>query len=466
MKHSHLYHKISSSIVIKLWLTIMSLIGIVLAIVYFIFLGLFNKFKIETTATISSYVIISFMLMLVVVSLVTTVFAWYLSKRITAPLLQLQQAVQSVGEGNFSMRLPVVGEDEVAQLSDDFNRMQELLQQQVKTIEQSNQKFVTIVGNLPIGIMLIRETIPTYVNKRAKNLMALLNDADQHTLSDYIKQSMTMSTTIEPIVLKSKDYNYVILAQQISKIATGENLALVMQDLSEEQKSIILRNDFLSNVSHELRSPIGMIQGYSEAILDGFSNEAETQEFVHIINDEAHRMTRLINELLDLSKVESGTFRLHREEQDIINFVHKVTYKFKQTAINENIDLSIRSYVGEQYTVVFDSDRIEQVLHNLLDNAMRYTNNKVTVTIKLSSNKDHIEVAVADNGKGIPQEDLPYVFNRFYKVDKARTREKNGTGLGLAIAQSFVQAHKGYIKVTSDIGEGTRFTFALPVYHE
>jgi two-component system sensor histidine kinase ResE len=241
---------------------------------------------------------------------------------------------------------------------------------------------------------------------------------------------------------------------------------IVLRDVTEERRLDRLRKDFLANVSHELRTPLSMMQGYTEALLDEFGDDpVQRRELTEIIHDETLRMKRLVTDLLDLAKLESGQFQMSLEKEDITSIVRKVARKFQTLALDRGIDLQAVLPAGAIY-VLADVDRLEQVFTNLLDNAIRHTSSGGQVTLSVSASKSHAQVRVSDTGSGIPEEDLPYIWERFYKADKARTRGSSGTGLGLAITRHIVLEHKGDIIVESVEGQGTTFTVSIPLVQE
>jgi two-component system sensor histidine kinase ResE len=205
-----------------------------------------------------------------------------------------------------------------------------------------------------------------------------------------------------------------------------------------------------------------MLQGYSEAIIDGIADtEEEKIEMARIIYDESLRMGRLVNELLDIARMEAGHIELNLEEMNVTEFSHRVLRKFQGVAKEHGIKVS--GDIKEiDNPVPADPDRIEQVLTNLIDNAIRHTSSDGDVTLRVEPADDGVRIDVEDTGSGIPEEDLPFVFERFYKADKARTRGRAGTGLGLAIVKNIVDAHKGKISAHSKVGEGTTFSVFLP----
>lgn len=237
----------------------------------------------------------------------------------------------------------------------------------------------------------------------------------------------------------------------------------VLRDVTEERRMDKLRKDFVANVSHELRTPLSMLQGYSEALVDGVASSPEDQkEIAQVIHDESLRMGRLVRELLDLARMESGHIRLEPSKVDIPDLVLRVGRKFNTIAKEQGIRLNVE--VPNQLPVAWwDEDKVEQVLTNLTDNAIRHTQEGGEVKLTVVDEENEIQLTVEDTGSGIPEEDLPFIFERFYKADKARTRGQSGTGLGLAIVKHIVEAHGGSVNVRSKEGEGTRFQVQMPL---
>lgn len=257
--------------------------------------------------------------------------------------------------------------------------------------------------------------------------------------------------------------NYVVLMTPLYNQTKIRGAVAVLRDMTEERRLEKMRKDFIANVSHELRTPMVMLQGYSEAILDDIvQTKEEVNEFVQIIYDESVRLGRLVNELLDLARMESGHVELHIFEVDIHPFVEKIGRKFQGIAKEKGVQLAVDFRTSiEQHS--FDPDRMEQVLTNLIDNAIRHTNEGGNVALVIDKKNNGLVFEVQDSGAGIPEEDIPFLFDRFYKADKARTRGKTGgTGLGLAIAKNIVQGHDGKVSISSVVGEGTTFSVYLP----
>jgi two-component system sensor histidine kinase ResE len=220
----------------------------------------------------------------------------------------------------------------------------------------------------------------------------------------------------------------------------------------------------VANVSHELRTPLAMLQGYSEALLDDIADTPEArQEIAKVINDESQRMARLVSQLLDLARMEAGFIVIEPRFIDLHAFINRICRKFANLAEEQNVKLN--SDFHEPLPEVFwDEDKVEQILTNLVGNAVRHTPENGSVTVRVTWEKEYVFLDVADTGTGIEEEDLPFVFERFYKADKARKRDNaSGTGLGLSIVKHLVKAHQGEIWVRSKIGVGTIFSVKLPV---
>jgi two-component system sensor histidine kinase ResE len=240
----------------------------------------------------------------------------------------------------------------------------------------------------------------------------------------------------------------------------------VLRDMTQERRLDKLRKDFLANVSHELRTPLVMLQGYSEAIVDDVAqSEEEKKELAQIIYDESLRMSRLVNELLDLGRMEAGHIQLEIQSGNLLQLEDKIIRKFNGVAKEQGIHLQM-DWQAEDGVFQFDADRMEQVLTNLIDNAIRHTGEGGTITLRTLFKDGTYTIEIEDTGSGIPAEDLPFVFERFYKADKARTRGRAGTGLGLSIVKNIVEGHQGTIGVRSKLGEGTTFSIQLPVQPE
>ncbi|MEK7773747.1 MAG: ATP-binding protein [Deltaproteobacteria bacterium] len=239
------------------------------------------------------------------------------------------------------------------------------------------------------------------------------------------------------------------------------SLLLFLQDITEEKRVETIKKDFVANVSHELRTPLASIKGYAETLLDGGMDDKDTlKEFLKVIDRHATRMSRLIDDLLTLSRLESHQMTIVSAPVDMKDIIQATTKGFEKQARDKGITISSRIPDGLQ-RASGDKDRLEQVLVNLLDNAIKYTQSGGHVSVAASSGNGTVRVDVTDTGIGIPAGDIARIFERFYRVDKARSRELGGTGLGLAIVKHIIQGHNGRLYVESEPGKGSTFGFSL-----
>ncbi|GAF65355.1 hypothetical protein BTS2_2253 [Bacillus sp. TS-2] len=401
----------------------------------------------------------------------TTVFAFFLSTRITAPLRKMREAALEVARGKFQTKIPIVSHDEIGLLGMAFNRMARDLNISITEVNQEKEQLSRILASMADAVITFN---------RQGHIMITNPPADL-ILESWVYEEGAIKPNNGPKELQNVFQKVVAgeREQSLEKNIQGRTFAILMtplydreqirgavaviRDMTEERQHDKLRKDFIANVSHELRTPISMLQGYSEAIIDDIAeSHEEKKELARIIYDESLRMGRLVNELLDIARMEAGYVDLHMDEIHLQDFMKKVVRKFKGIANEQKVRLDLE-LIEPLPPLKFDHDRIEQVLTNLIHNAIRHTEEAGFVNIKVRADKNEVIFDVIDNGSGISEQDLPFVFERFFKADKARTRAKGGTGLGLAIAKNIIDSHKGKISVHSKLNEGTTFTFRLPV---
>lgn len=405
--------------------------------------------------------------------ILTTIFAFFLSTRINAPLRKMKEAAQAVAKGNFDTKVPILTQDEIGELGLAFNQMAKQLKYNIDALSQEKENLSNILRSMADGVItftkdgvildknppaesFLQSWIFEKGNIEANNQvpLALMNLFDESELQD--------KEQIGEITLQGRDWSIIV-----SPLYTNHHVirgaVAIIRDMTHERRMDKLRTDFIANVSHELRTPISMLQGYSEALVDDIAvKEEDKKEMAKIIYDESLRMGRLVNDLLNVARLESVNYQLIYERVKLASYLRRIVSKFQVIAKEKNITISV-VLEDEEVEWVFDPDRIEQVLTNLIDNAIRHTpyNGFIEIGQRMSARKG-ILIYVKDSGVGIPEEDLPFVFERFYKADKARTRGQSGTGLGLAIAKNIIDVHGGYISVNSLLSQGTTFTFILP----
>lgn len=404
--------------------------------------------------------------------ILTTIFAFFLSTRITAPLIKMRKAAVELSRGEFHTKVPVLTYDEIGDLANAFNRMRRQLNYNITALNQEKSQLSSILKSMADGVITVSRSLNIIlINPPAERFLAQIynniSDNNEYTLPDELKTYFKQVINEEQEITKeinAQGRTFVLVMTPLYFDDAIRGVVALIRDMTEERQLDKLRKDFLANVSHELRTPLAMMQGYSEAIVDGIAETTEEkQELAQIIYEESLRMGRLVNELLDLARMEAGHITLNREKVLIKPFVERIARKFASLANEEKINF--KSIINTEKECYIDPDRIEQVLTNLIDNAIRHTSENGTVSIKVEEKQNLLIVNVSDNGSGIPEEDLPFVFERFYKSDKSRTRDakKKGTGLGLSIAKHIIEQHGGNIFVTSQVNEGTTFTFSLPI---
>ncbi|MBZ5752793.1 ATP-binding protein [Metabacillus rhizolycopersici] len=421
----------------------------------------------ETTKLTTNYIILAAGIAIVL----TTIFAFFLSTRITYPLRKMKEVAQELARGKFETKVPIMSQDEIGDLGIAFNQMGKQLTFHINALNQEKENLSNILSSMADGVITcningsILVTNPPAERflqawKYEQGIDMRMNDELPPEVKNLFQHVVkTEKEQMLEIMLQGR--SWVVLMSPLYNQSDVRGAVVVLRDMTEERRLDKLRDDFIANVSHELRTPISMLQGYSEAIVDDIaSTDEEKKEIAQVIYDESLRMGRLVNELLDLARMEAGHITLNLEEISVPQFIDKINRKFqglakeKTISLHSNIDLNESLYV-------LDPDRIEQVLTNLIDNAIRHTSEHGSVLISVASKENDLMIKIQDTGSGIPQEDLPFVFERFYKADKARTRGRAGTGLGLAIVKNIVEAHQGKIQVHSKLGEGTTFSILL-----
>lgn len=415
----------------------------------------------------------------VIAIFLTTIFAFFLSTRITNPLRQMKKAADSFSRGDFSTEIPIRSSDEIGDLADTFNHMARQLDDVIHALSREKEQLFSVLRSMVDGVITVDNSgIINIANPPAEEMLKALNfehsglewsgaesviglklpeplasfsravmEQEHESVTDITSQGRTWSVVMAPLY----DRNQV------------RGAVAVLRDMTKERQLDKLRKDFVSNVSHELRTPLVMLQGYSEAIIDDIATDPEeTKELVQIIYDESVRMSRLVNDLLDLGRMESGFIELNKELVQLAPLVEKMVRKFSVRGKERNVSIVPETELATDDLYQLDMDRMEQVFTNLIDNALRHTEPGGKVTLYLALREQGLYIEIRDTGSGIPEEDLPFVFERFYKADKARTRGRAGTGLGLAIVKQIVQAHGGQITVRSKLGEGTTFSIHIP----
>src|SRR5690625_3890826 len=406
--------------------------------------------------------------------ILTIIFAVFLSTRITSPLIKMREAAFELARGEFNTKVPILTNDEIGELGIAFNRMGRQLKFHINALRQEKEQLSSIVRSMADGVITLnRGGKMIVINPPAEQFIDdwyyehNQENEGEKQLPDELNQILQRVIEGEKEVLQEislQGRNWVMIMTPLYDQSYVRGAVAVVRDMTEERRLDKLRKDFISNVSHELRTPISMLQGYSEAIVDDIAEtKEEKNELAQIIYEESLRLSRLVNDLLDLGRMEAGHEQLRKEQIDVQSYINRIIKKFNGVAEDNHIGLKL-TMETDSNIATFDSDAIEQVFTNLIDNTFSHKEENGFVHVKINNNEQEFEVYIEDNGSGIPEEDLPFVFDRFYKADKARTRngQKKGTGLGLAIVKNIIDAHEGVITVKSKLNQGTTFHFKIP----
>ncbi|OBZ13277.1 two-component system histidine kinase PnpS [Bacillus sp. FJAT-26390] len=414
---------------------------------------------------------------LLVLFLIAAIISYRLALGLTRPLEQITKVAKRIKNMDYRARVKVTKQDEIGELGNAINAMADSLQVQMTRIQQNENQLESVLDNMINGIVMIdRGGKIVLMNRRAEEVLGF--SARELVGRHYAeaKQQYELSQMIQE-GLKSKQH----LREEITFYFPEERLLelnlvpihpegnefsgvlLVLQDVSAIRRLERMRSEFVANVSHELKTPITAVKGFAETLLGGAVNDEETaRSFLQIIFDESDRLNRLIGDILELSKIESRRVPLVFSPVEVDSFVEKSIRLMESEASRKNIELTMNIEPG--LYVEADEDRLRQIIMNLLSNGINYTPEGGKVSLKVEGlGDDHIRIQITDSGIGIPKKDLPRIFERFYRVDKARSRSSGGTGLGLSIVKHLVELHKGTISVTSAVGVGSTFTIELPV---
>ena len=395
------------------------------------------------------------------------------ANRILKPINKMMYASARFTQGDFSCRIYHHSRDEIGQLAATLNKMAQEIEAKIREIQKQNQHLAAIFNSMIEGVIVVDKTgcivsvnhtiekIFGITGKEAKGrlfLEAIRNNDIFEIITAVLKKGEPISKDL--VLLWPVQKVFQVNASPVFENDTISGSLVVIHDMSEIRRLETMRRDFVANVSHELKTPLTSIKGFVETLLEGaLEDRANSRHFLGIIKDHADRLDKLINDLLDLSHIESKEIRLEKKKFKMRELVEEVLFGFKTQLRKKNIACS--NEVASELFVEADKDTIEQVLTNLIDNAAKF--NKEAGTIKIySQDLPHaVKISIEDSGQGIPAKDIPRIFERFYRVDKARSRELGGTGLGLSIVKHIVELHGGSVGVESTEGLGSQFWFTL-----
>lgn len=405
---------------------------------------------------------------------ITILLGSLLARTITDPIKEVTTKAEKLAKGEFGKVVAVKSNDEIGQLTRMFNYLSDRLKTTLDEIENEKNKLGIILTSMTDGIIAVSSTgALIHTNPAVYNIFDISKEEMEDKTFDQISDKLGWSISHEELFNDSEKANNIlsindkIIKTNVVFFGNDKNetigAIIVFQDVTEQERLDRMRKEFVANVSHELRTPITTIKSYTETLLDGAVEDKEnTISFLKVIDSESERMTRLVKDLLQLSKLEYNNMQWNMKQIDIYKVVSDCTYKMNISAKQKNQTLEFNGDIDIP-VIMGDKDRIEQVIVNILSNAIKYTPENGKIEVGISSDLDKVTIKVTDTGLGIPKEDLPRLFERFYRVDKARSRMLGGTGLGLSIAKQIVEAHNGSIKIQSEYGHGTQVFISLPV---
>ncbi len=401
-----------------------------------------------------------------------------ISRAFTRPIEEMKQQTMRIARGDYSGQVHVYGNDELGQLASAVNNLSVRVEESHESTESERRRLDSVLANMTDGVLatdrrgnviIINDTAASFLDTKddvmGKSILTVLGIQDDYTLRDLLEQPdeiiLDFSNDEQDLILHA----HFSLIQRESGFISG--LVCVLRDITEQQRIDQDRKQFVSNVSHELRTPLTSVRSYIEALSDGAWQDPKlAPKFLKVTQDETDRMIRMINDLLTLSRMESGTQKMESELVNINELFNYILNRFDM--IIKKDDHPEKTYSIKRYFtkrdlwVELDTDRFTQVLDNIMNNAIKYSPDGGVITCRLYETRNKVILSISDQGLGIPRKDLPHIFDRFYRVDKARSRKQGGTGLGLAISKEVVEALGGQLWAESIEGRGSTFYIALP----
>ena len=399
------------------------------------------------------------------------------NRRDNIRLKEINQKVKDLIAGDYSQVLDLQGSTEITNITNNLNDLSEVIRLTQENLEQESKRLHSILSYMTDGVLATnRRGQITMINDMAKkqlgvqkeevlnkSILELLKIEDEYELRDLITQ-------IPELTIDSQDANGEYLSLRIrfalvrreSGFISG--LVAVLHDTTEQEKEERERRLFVSNVSHELRTPLTSVKSYLEALDEGALYDPVAPDFIKVSLDETNRMMRMVTDLLHLSRIDNATTKL---DVELINFTAFITFILNRFDKMRNQDEEkkyelVRDYPITSVWIEIDTDKMTQVIDNILNNAIKYSPDGGKITVSMKTTDDQMILSISDQGLGIPKQDLPRIFDRFYRVDRARSRAQGGTGLGLAIAKEIIKQHNGFIWAKSEYGKGSTFTIVLP----
>ena len=404
----------------------------------------------------------------VIITFIASVF-------ISKPIKEMAQVAGDIADGDFSRKVSTSTHDGVGDLAMAFNHMAEQISARIEEVTASRSLLEAVLLSMSEGVMVVDAKCGILLmNKPLKDFLLIRDDPAGKKPLEVIRNIDIQEIAEDVLNLKKgvecceisllfpEERILLVHATPVLREDRVEGAVLVFHDITELRRLDKVRQDFVANVSHELRTPVTIIKGYAETLLEcALDDKGHAREFLQVIHSDSDRLARLIDDLLDLSRIESGKLNLTFRPCAIKGIVERVVLELKKQADERSVTIKV-DIPEDIPDILADEAGIGQVLLNLLDNAIKYNKEKGLVTVSAGENNGYVKVEVFDTGVGIPERDLNRIFERFYRVDKARSRELGGTGLGLSIVKQIIQEHNGEVAVESLMGQGSTFSFTIP----
>lgn len=402
---------------------------------------------------------------------ITGFLGFALSKTITNPIQEVTKRAGLMAKGDFDHKIEVKSDDEIGKLTDMFNFLTMRLKDTLEEISDEKEKVEAILTNMADGVIALNdEDEIIHINPAARKMLSMKNNNNDKQNEEKIKRIFKIDfdelfkkqTNPKETLVQIKKLTLKAIIAPLNRDDRIVGIIIVLQDITKQHRLENMRKEFVANVSHELRTPLTTIKSYTETLLEGALEDKNiASTFLGVVNNEVDRMTRLVSDLLELSRLDSKETRWNKVAVNSGYIVGEVISKLQMSIKQKGQEIKVD--IPERAPDIFvDKDKIEQVLQNILSNAIKYTPENGKIFVKLEEQGNETKIVIKDTGVGIPKEDLPRIFERFYRVDKTRSREQGGTGLGLSIAREIIEAHDGKIGIESELGKGTSVILSIP----
>ena len=410
---------------------------------------------------------------LIIAMFITALCGIVFANMITAPIKALTNNSKKLAAGNSITRIPVEAADEIGELTQSFNYMASQLSTTMEVVTSEKNKLEKIFEHMADGVMAFnKQGVLVHVNSACYDMIGATSMGPNF---EQVFENIGLDVNFEEL-LAGKHYEQVdqtlTLGDRYLKMhfdaylnakKETDGLVVVIQDVTKQQKLDQMRKEFVANVSHELRTPLTTVKSYTETLIDGAIDERETaMHFLSVMEKEADRMTALVQDLLELSRIDNKQIQLEFVAINLKPLLEEVLEAQYIHITKKGHQLEVSYDKSKEYWIEGDLSRIRQILHNILSNAIKYSPEAGVLSVAMRNEEDSVIIEISDTGVGIPKEDLERIFERFYRVDKARSRKMGGTGLGLSIAKELMLLHKGDIKIESTLGEGTKASLLFP----